>query len=86
MASAFGKRDQLYSARSICRETGGVCPQICLPDSGFGVKFKRLGRRGWHAEMLGASSIYVKVLNIYNGVLDIYDGVPNTCDEVGNEF
>ena len=37
---------------SICRETGGTCPQICLPSSGFGAKFKRLGRTGWCAETL----------------------------------
>ena len=29
-----------------------MCPQICLTDSAFGAKFKRLGRRGWHTEML----------------------------------
>ena len=52
MASAFGKRDQLYSARSICQETGAMCPQICLLDSRFGAKFKRLRRTGWHAEVL----------------------------------
>uniref|UniRef100_A0A8C4PP43 3-oxoacid CoA-transferase n=1 Tax=Equus asinus asinus TaxID=83772 RepID=A0A8C4PP43_EQUAS len=49
---SFWERNQLYSVRSICRETGGVCPQIFLPNSGFGVKFKRLGRPGWHTEML----------------------------------
>ena len=52
MAPAFEGRNQLYSARLISRETGGVCPQICLPDSGFGTKFKKLGRTGWHAETL----------------------------------
>ena len=52
MASAFGKRDQLYSVRLTCREIGGLCPQICLPDSGFGADFKRLGRTGWFTEML----------------------------------
>ena len=29
-----------------------MCLQICLSDSGFGAKFKRLGRTGWHAETL----------------------------------
>uniref|UniRef100_A0A9L0II71 Lysosomal-associated transmembrane protein 4B n=1 Tax=Equus asinus TaxID=9793 RepID=A0A9L0II71_EQUAS len=29
-----------------------MCPQICLFNSGFGVEFKRLGRTGWHVEML----------------------------------
>ena len=50
--SDFEKRDQLYSVRLTYRETGGTCPQVCLPDSGFGVKFKRLGRTGWHVETL----------------------------------
>ena len=31
-----------------------MCLQICLSDSGFGVKLKRLGRTGWHTEMLVA--------------------------------
>ena len=44
----------LWEKRSVLlsREAGGVGPQICLSDSGFGVKFKRLGRTGWPAEML----------------------------------
>ena len=27
-------------------------PQICIPDSGFGVRFKRLGSMGWSTEIL----------------------------------
>ena len=55
-----------------------MCPQICLPDSGFGAKFKRLERTGWHVETgregfdRWASSIYGKVLNTYDKILNIY--------------
>ena len=49
---SFWERNQFYSMKLICRETGDLCPQICLPDSGFGVKFNRLQRTGWHTEML----------------------------------
>ena len=52
MASAFGKRNQLYSVRSIFREDRGHVPSDLYPDSGFGAKFKRLGRTGWHADTL----------------------------------
>ena len=52
MASAFGKRDQLYSVRQTCKETECVCLQICLSNSGFGAKFKRLGRTGQYVETL----------------------------------
>ena len=44
--------NQLYSVKATCGETGGRCPEICLPSPGFGVEFKRLGRLCWHTEML----------------------------------
>ena len=50
---SFGDRNQFYSVRLVCREIEGICPKICFCSSGFGAKFKRLGRTGWHAEMLG---------------------------------
>ena len=71
----------------------GLCPQICLPDSGFGAKFKRLGRKGWHVETLvgqvligGLLNVCDRVLNIYNEVLNFYDRVLYTYDEVGREY
>ena len=48
------RRNQLYSERWICREAGGMCPHTGLPDSGLGVKFKTVGRTGWHPETLVA--------------------------------
>ena len=56
------------------------------------MKFKRLGRTGWHGNAgrpgfdCWTSSIYGKILNIYDKVLNFYDGVLNIFGEVGKEF
>ena len=70
-----------------------MCPQICLPDSGFWVKFKKLGRISWHTEMLAGQvwigelqTFEVKVLHIYDRVLNFYYRVLNIYDRVGKDF
>lgn len=51
-----------------------MCPQICLPDPGFGAKFKRLRNRlacrncGGTGFDRWASTICGQVLNIYDRV------------------
>lgn len=54
MALTFEKRKS-FIARSTSKETGDRA-QICLPDPGFGVKFKGLGRPGWYAEVLAGQT------------------------------
>ena len=74
MGSAFGKEERLYPVDPPAGRTG-ICPQICLSDSGFGAEFKswenRLARG--NADGTGfdwrAPSIYGKVLNNYDRVL-----------------
>ena len=51
-ASASGGRNQLLFCEMNLQGDGGRCLQICLPSSGFGAKFKTLGRTVWSTEML----------------------------------
>ena len=61
MAPAFEKRKS-FIARSTGKETGGRA-QICLPQPGFGAKFKGLGKfQTWHKliGLFSKQSIYGK--------------------------
>ena len=49
---SFGGKISFILQYRYAGRQGGVWPQISLPNSGFGAKFKRLGRTGWNAETL----------------------------------
>ena len=96
---SFWERDQLYSARLICREKGAGTLSSVLLIHDLGeiqeVRENELACRnagetgfdGWASSIYGKFlNIYNEILNIYDEVLNIYDEVPNTYGEVGKEF
>ena len=59
--SAFEKRKN-FIARSTGKQTVGST-QICLPDPGFGVKFKGLVKAGCYVEALAGQILTRRTLN-----------------------